>query len=66
VKPGTYQHYKGGLYQAITTARHSETQELLVIYMSLSTGDLWARPQAMWSDEIVWPDGEKRPRFVPV
>jgi len=41
-------------------------RNLLVIYMSLSTGDLWARPQAMWSDEIVWPDGEKRPRFVPV
>ena len=32
VKPGRYRHYKGGEYIVLGTARHSETEEMLVVY----------------------------------
>lgn len=28
----THRHYKGGLYRVIGVARHSETEERLVVY----------------------------------
>ncbi|MDA8683007.1 DUF1653 domain-containing protein, partial [Porticoccaceae bacterium] len=35
LQKGVYQHYKGGLYQVVEVARHSETEELLVVYRTL-------------------------------
>ncbi len=32
LQPGLYRHYKGGTYQVIGVARHSETDEQLVVY----------------------------------
>lgn len=43
-----YRHFKGGEYEVIAVARHSETNEELVIYKSLSNGDVWARPKSMF------------------
>lgn len=51
VEQGYYKHYKGGMYQVIGTAEHSETLEELVIYRSVS-GELWARPLSMWNEEV--------------
>lgn len=64
VYPGTYRHFKGGLYEVIGTATHSETQELLVIYRRYDTpaGGLWARPLSMWSERVER-DGYSGPRF---
>ncbi|GBR05963.1 DUF1653 domain-containing protein [Acetobacter oeni] len=59
VTPGLYRHYKGGLYTVIATARHSETEERLVVYRSESLGSVWVRPLAMWNETV---DG--RPRFA--
>lgn len=47
-----YRHYKGGLYEVISMASHSETQEVLVIYKSIHFGSVYARPISMWFDEI--------------
>ena len=59
IKPGLYRHYKGGLYIVEGVARHTEnTGEDLVIYESLDTHRLWARPASMWYDKV---DG--KPRF---
>ena len=61
--PGRYRHYKGGEYRVIGTARHSETDELLVVYRCLYDNDsLWVRPLEMFSDTVTL-DGDTLPRF---
>lgn len=49
---GLYRHFKGGLYEVIGIARHSETLEELVIYKSLQDQSLWVRPLSMWNERI--------------
>jgi hypothetical protein len=49
---GLYRHYKGGTYQVITMAVHTETQEPLVIYKSIMFGSIYARPLSMWFDWV--------------
>lgn len=60
---GLYRHYKGGEYEVIGVARHSETLEPLVVYRPLynQTG-WWVRPHAMFFEAINI-DGTMRPRF---
>lgn len=59
---GSYRHYKGGLYEVLRAARHSETEEELVVYASAS-GDWWVRPRAMFFESVTV-DGVSVPRFV--
>ncbi|BES69010.1 DUF1653 domain-containing protein [Marinobacter nanhaiticus D15-8W] len=63
LKPGRYRHYKGKDYEVIGVARHSETEEELVVYRPLY-GDqgLWVRPLSMFR-ETVDVAGESVPRF---
>lgn len=64
IKPGRYRHFKGGEYELIGTARHSETMEEMVVYRALyGEGGLWVRPAAMWN-ETVEREGRRVPRFV--
>jgi hypothetical protein len=60
---GVYRHYKGNNYEVIAVARHSETEEELVVYR-LMYGDFsyWARPLAMFVERIVI-EGIEQPRF---
>lgn len=52
--PGTYKHYKGAMYQVLGMAKHSETEEWLVVYQALY-GDFgfWLRPLSIWLDPVV-------------
>jgi hypothetical protein len=66
VAPGRYRHYKGPEYEVLSEARHSETEEVLVVYRALyGEHGLWVRPKAMWL-ETVEVDGVARPRFARV
>ncbi|MGB5961387.1 MAG: DUF1653 domain-containing protein, partial [Coleofasciculaceae cyanobacterium] len=49
---GTYRHFKGGLYEVVGVVRHSETEELLVLYKN-SQGDLWVRPYQMFFETVI-------------
>lgn len=63
-RPGRYRHFKGGEYELICTARHSETEELMVVYRALyGEGGIWVRPAAMWNEEIER-DGRRIRRFA--
>ncbi len=60
---GRYRHFKGGEYEVIGVARHSETDERLVIYRPLyGESGLWVRPVAMFL-ELVSVSGATVPRF---
>ena len=64
IKPGHYRHFKGKEYEVLGVARHSETEEDLVVYRALY-GDfgLWIRPVSMWN-ETVERDGKTFRRFT--
>ena len=63
IRPGKYRHFKGMEYEVLFTAKHSETEEELVVYRALY-GDFgyWVRPASMWM-ETVESDGKVVPRF---
>ena len=65
-KPGLYRHFRNRqLYQVLSTARHSETLESLIVYQALyGTYGTWVRPAKMFLEEVTGPDGVKTPRFI--
>ena len=53
LKPGKYVHFKGGEYEVIGVARHSETEEPHVVYRPLyGERGLWIRPLVMFEEEV--------------
>lgn len=63
---GRYRHYKGGEYEVVAVARHSETLEPQVVYRPLyNDSGWWVRPHAMFVEQVEV-DGVLRPRFEPV
>ena len=63
IQPGRYRHYKGNEYTVVGVARHSETEEELVVYLQqYGEHGLWVRPKAMFL-ETVEVDGQMIPRF---
>lgn len=52
-QPGEkWQHYKGGQYEIVCMCNHTDTDEVLVIYKSLSFGGFHARPFSEWHDVV--------------
>ena len=63
MQTGIYEHYKGNQYRVIDIARHSETDELLVLYRPMYGDEsLWVRPFAMFFEKVTI-DGLLVPRF---
>jgi hypothetical protein len=62
----TYRHYKGGEYLVLSVANHTETKELMVVYVSLAYGTIWTRPLEIWNQFVHGEDqsdGRLYPRF---
>ena len=63
VPPGLYQHYKGGWYAILDTARCSETLQPMVVYRALyGAAETWVRPAAMFGEQVCV-EGRTQPRF---
>ncbi len=64
IETGRYRHYKGGEYEVLGVARHSETLEPLVLYRPLynATG-MWVRPFGMFIGTVEH-EGSVQPRFA--
>lgn len=60
-----WKHYKGGVYRILTTAYHTETEQMMVVYhLAYGGGEVWVRPLDIFmglagADE----HGNPRPRF---
>jgi len=63
LKKGKYKHYKGSMYEVVDVARHSETEEWMVVYKTLY-GDFstWVRPYEMFTSTVEV-DGKVVQRF---
>ncbi len=54
IKLGKYQHFKGSYYQVLHLARHSESEEHLVVYHPFDNkNDIWVRPLDMFKETII-------------
>lgn len=65
---GRYRHYKGGEYEVVNIACHSETLEWYVLYRPVYEAegpDLWIRPYGMFFGSVEV-DGVETPRFLPI
>lgn len=62
-----YKHFKGNLYVVLNVARHTETNELLVIYSNVREMQrIFARPLQMFMSEVdheKYPDAKQKYRF---
>ena len=66
IESGRYQHFKGNFYQVLHIAKHSETDELLVVYQpEYGERGIWVRPLAMF-DETIEREGKTLKRFSKV
>lgn len=69
---GVHRHYKGGRYLVVCVAEtHNHNEDRDVVYVVLKTGTHVTRPlrrdsrqQDAWTDDVRWPDGRTRRRFV--
>ena len=64
LQAGLYQHYKGPQYRVLGVAKHSETEEELVVYQALyGAFGLWVRPLSRFVEQVEI-DGVQQSRFT--
>ena len=66
IKGKRYLHFKGHVITVIAIAKHTETEEMMVVYEHDGTGVIWARPYNMFISKVdkeKYPDVEQEYRF---
>ena len=59
-----YQHYKGGIYEIISMATHTETKEIMVVYKSINFGSVYVRPYDIF--DLYVPDDSLKKKFTKI
>ncbi len=50
---GLYKHFKGGLYEVIAFANHTERDEKVVVYRAMENPDkIWVRPENIFFEKV--------------
>lgn len=63
---GVYRHFKGGIYRVLAVSKHTETGEVLVVYVGIegpNKGDVYSRPIDMFLSNV---DKDKYPEVTQV
>lgn len=60
IKGGVYKHFKGHIIKVLEIAKHTEIEEMLVVYEHEGTNVIWARPYDMFVSKV---DKEKYPEI---
>ena len=66
IKGKRYLHFKGHEIKVLEIAKHTETEEMMVVYEHEGTGVIWARPYEMFVSKVdreKYPDVEQEYRF---
>ena len=68
IEPGTVvKHFKGSCYRVLAYARHTETNEIMVVYQALyGENEVFARPLDMFMgkvDKTKYPQANQEHRF---
>lgn len=65
-----FRHYKGGYYELLDVATHSETMEEMIVYKSVCENPdeekTWVRPALMWKGLVNDGNGNPVHRFSEV
>ena len=64
IRSGIYRHFKGGYVLVLFTAKHSDRDEVEVVYKGLNNGKYYARPVPSFVDMVTNEAGESVPRFT--
>lgn len=65
IKPGIYKHFKGGYVLVLFTAKHSDREEVEVVYQGLNNGKFYARPMESFLAIVKNESGNDVSRFMP-
>ena len=66
IKGQCYKHFKGHIITVLEIAKHTETEEKMVIYLHEGTNVVWARPYDMFISKVdkeKYPEVEQEYRF---